>query len=154
MIASHAFSRVWTRSRNAQFSASRATSAARCSGLSALIRGGWVVPARRALFSASSSFMRASRAENCALRLSRLCWAAIRLRWARASLRSSGVMTVRDRFRGAALSWSDVGAGRDFAGGLEVGVDGRDGMGPSEECDGDGDGDGRARSDVLTVDMD
>jgi hypothetical protein len=153
MIASHAFSRVWTRSRNAQFSASRAASAARCSGLSAFIRGGWVVPARRALFSASSSLMRASRATYCALRLSRLCWAAIRLRWARASLRSSGVMTDRDRFRGAVLSWLDVGAGRDFAGGLEVAVDGRDGMGASEECDGDGDGDGRARSEVLTVAM-
>jgi len=96
--------------------------------------------------------MRASRAAYCALRLSRLCCAAIRLRWARASLRSSGVMTDRDRFRGAVLSWLDVGAGRDFAGGLEVGVDGRDGMGASEECDGDGDG--RARSEVLTVAMD
>jgi hypothetical protein len=62
-------------------------------------------------------------------------------------------MTDRDRFRGAVLSWLDVGAGRDFAGGLEVAVDGRDGMGASEECDGDGDGDGRARSEVLTVAM-
>jgi hypothetical protein len=152
MIASHAFSRVWMRSRNAQFSASRAASVARCSWLPAFTGGGWVVPARRALFSASSSLMRASRATYCALRLSRLCWAAIRLRWARASLRSSGVMPVRDRFRGAAPSWLDVGAGRDFAAGLEVVVDGRDGMESSEECDGDGDG--RARSEVSTVAMD
>ena len=35
-----------------------------------------------------------------------------------------------------------------------MGVDGRDGMGTSEEGDGDGDGDGRARSEVLTVAMD
>jgi hypothetical protein len=120
MIASHAFSRVWTRSRNAQFSASRAASAACCSGLPAFIRGGWAVPARRALFSASSSLMRASRAVYCAFRLSRLCWAAIRLRWARASFRSSGVMSDRDRFRGAVPSSLDVGAGRDFAADLEV----------------------------------
>jgi hypothetical protein len=45
----------------------------------------------------------------------------------------------------------DVGAGRDFAAGLEVVVDGRDGMEASEECDGDGDG--RARSEVSTVAM-
>lgn len=98
--------------------------------------------------------MRASSAANCALRLSRLCWAAIRLRWARASLRSSGVMPDRDRFRGAVSSWLDVGAGRDFAGGLEVVVDVGDGTGVSEECDGDGDGDGRARSEVLTEAID
>jgi len=95
--------------------------------------------------------MRASRVVKCALRLSRLCWAAIRLRWARASLRSSGVMSDRDRFRGAEPSWLDVGAGRDFAAGLEVVVDERDGMGASEECDGDGDG--RVKSEELAVAM-
>jgi hypothetical protein len=41
-----------------------------------------------------------------------------------------------------------VGAGRDFAAGLEVVVDERDGEGDPEERDGDGDG--RARSEELT----
>lgn len=39
----------------------------------------------------------------------------------------------------------DVGAGRDFAAGLEVVVDERDGEGDER----DGDGDGRARSEEL-----
>ena len=73
MTASHAVSRACTRSRSAQFSASRAASAACWSGLLMAFERGWTIPARRALFSASSSTMRASRAENCALRLSRLC---------------------------------------------------------------------------------
>jgi hypothetical protein len=44
----------------------------------------------------------------------------------------------------------DVGAGRDFAAGLEVVVDEKDGAGDSEERDDDDDGDGRARSEELT----
>ncbi len=43
-----------------------------------------------------------------------------------------------------------MGAGRDFAAGLEVVVDEGDGMGGCEERDDDGD-DGMARSEVLTV---
>jgi len=85
--------------------------------------------------------MRASRAVNCALRLSRLFWAAMRLRWARASLRSSGVMSDRDRFRGMSSSSLDVGGGRDFAGGLEVVVVvGRDDVEDSGVSEGEGDG--------------
>ena len=55
---------------------------------------------------------------------------------------------MRDRFRGAAPSSLDVGAGRDFAGGLEVvdeeGDDGEDSDG-WHGCD-----DGRARLEALT----
>lgn len=58
------------------------------------------MPARRCLFSSSSSATRRSRCENWAFLLSREFWAAIRLRCARASLRSSGVMSERERLRG------------------------------------------------------
>ena len=95
--------------------------------------------------------MRASREVNCALRLSRLFWAAMRLRWARASLRSSAVMSERDRFRGAGLSSLDVGGGRDFAADLEVVAAGRDDVEDSGVCDGEGDG--RARLAELTEAM-
>ena len=43
MIASQAFSRVWTCSRNAQFSNLQVASAAHSSGSSAFICGGWAV---------------------------------------------------------------------------------------------------------------
>lgn len=61
-------------------------------------------------------------------------------------MRSSVLISERDRFRGAASSSLDVGAGRDLAGGLEV---------EDEEGDGDDSGgwhgdDGRARSETLT----
>ena len=63
-------------------------------------------------------------------------------------MRSSAVISVRDRFRGAAPSSLDVGAGRDLAGGLEVvdegGDDGED-SGGWHGCD-----DGRARLEALT----
>jgi hypothetical protein len=56
---------------------------------------------------------------------------------------------VRDRFRGAAPSSEDVGAGRDLAGGLEVvderGDDGDD-SGGWHGCD-----DSRARLEALSV---
>jgi len=64
-------------------------------------------------------------------------------------LRSSAVMSDRDRFRGAPRSSLDVGAGRDFAAGLEVVVDGRDDV--EDAGVPEGDGEGRARSEELTV---
>ena len=62
-------------------------------------------------------------------------------------MRSSGVISERDRFRGAAPSSLDVGAGRDLAGGLEV-VDEEGGDG-DDSGDWHGD-DGRARLEALT----
>ena len=65
----------------------------------------------------------------------------MRLRWARASLRSSGVMFDRDRFRGVTSSSLDVGGGRDFAGGFEVVVVvGRDDVEDSGVSEGEGEG--------------
>lgn len=62
-------------------------------------------------------------------------------------MRSSVVMSERDRFRGAAPS-SDVGAGRDLAGGLEVVDEGDDGVDSDgwHGCD-----DRRARLEALRV---
>lgn len=91
--------------------------------------------ARRVRFSPSSCAMRSSRATNWALRLSRLFCAAILLRCARASLRSSGVSSVRERLRGGP---SLVGCGLDFAE-----EDDADGVRGWVEDSGDWEGEGR-----------
>ena len=67
-------------------------------------------------------------------------------------MRSSGVMSDRDRFRGTGASSLDVGGGRDFVAGLEVVVVGRDDVDDSGVCGGDGEG--RARLVELTEAMD
>jgi len=59
-------------------------------------RDDWT-PCLRARFSASSSATRVVRSENRTFLRSREHWAAIRLRWARASRRSSGVRPLLDR---------------------------------------------------------
>lgn len=64
-------------------------------------------PARSRRFSSSSSATLRSRYVKWALRRSREFCAAMRLRWARASLRSSGDMVERGRFLGG--SSDDMG---------------------------------------------
>lgn len=103
MTASQPASRVLTRCRSSSFSLSLALSFSRSSSFCSWEWCGGAVrpmPARSCLFSSSSSETRCSRYENCALRRSREFWAAMRLRCARASLRSSGVTSERARLRG------------------------------------------------------
>ena len=77
----------------------------------------------------------------------------MRLRCARASLRSSVVISDRERFRGAAPSSLEVGAGRDFAGGLVVVVGGRDDVEDSGEHVDEGDGETRsAEESIVAID--
>jgi len=94
--ASQPFSKDLIRSLSSSFSFSQAFFS------STLGTSNWrwgSAPARNCLFSSSSSATLRSRYENCALRLSREFCAAIRFRWALASLRSSGAMvSVRARF--------------------------------------------------------
>lgn len=112
--ASQPVSRVLILSFSSSFSLSLAFSLARCSSTlssSARRRPMRPIPARSCLFSSSSSATRRSRYENWALRRSREFCAAIRLRWARASLRSSGVVSERDRLRGGPARSEEEGAG-------------------------------------------
>lgn len=99
--ASQPVSSVLMRALSSSFSFSRARSRS-CSSLSSSDRRrpARPIPARSCLFSSSNSATRPSRKENCALRRSREFWAAMRLRCARASLRSSAVVSPRARFRG------------------------------------------------------
>ena len=74
------------------------------------------MPARSCLFSSSSSATLRSRYVKWAFRLSREFWAAIRFLCARASLRSSGVTSERERFRGGPASDVDAGEGASAGG--------------------------------------
>ena len=110
MTASHPVSSVLILCRSSSFSRSRALSFSRSSSFCWWGRDSSVrpMPARSCLFSSSSSWTRCSRYANCAFRRSREFWAAIRLRCARASLRSSGVMSERERLRGGCPAKSEV----------------------------------------------
>ena len=107
------------RSRSSSFSLSRALAVS-----TGEIEGGCGAaavtearPARSWRFSSSSSATRRSRYENWALRLSREFWAAMRLRCARASLRSSGDASARGRLRDEpAFETMVVDGGEDGAG--------------------------------------
>lgn len=95
-------SRTRTRSLSSLFSLSRSAladvDAVVAVGLADDVAG--VEPARRAAFSCSSCVTRSRSSWNSALRRSRLTWAAMRLRSARASLRSSeDWKSVRGRLR-------------------------------------------------------
>lgn len=98
--ASQPFSRVLILSLNSWFSFSLANSFCRSCEICSCADTDTPMPDRSCLFSSSSSATRRSRWPNWAFRLSREFWAAIRLRWARASLRSSGVISERERLRG------------------------------------------------------
>jgi hypothetical protein len=97
ITASQPRSRVLIRSLSSSFSFSLVTSKDGCECSEA---AGSPRPARSCLFSSSSSATRRSRLEKWAFLLSREFWAAMRLRCARASLRSSGVTSERERLRG------------------------------------------------------
>lgn len=105
MTASQPFSRVLILSFNSLFSFSRASSRWRSS--SEVCEVEIPMPARSWRFSSSRSATRRSRSENCAFRRSREFCAAMRLRCARASLRSSGVTSERERLRGGNSSAGD-----------------------------------------------
>ena len=113
--ASQPFSNVRILSFSSSFSCSRALSPASCSAWLSMTAGTLpmpvLVPARNCLFSSSSSATRRSRYENCAFRRSREFCAAMRLRCARASLRSSVVISERERLRGGQSEEEDEGAG-------------------------------------------
>ena len=117
MTASHPVSRVLTRWRSSSFSFSRALSFSRSSSFCSCgcDDGTRPMPERSCLFSSSSSATRRSRYVNCALRRSREFWAAMRLRCARASLRSSGVTSERERLREGPARASDVCASGEGA---------------------------------------
>ena len=107
--ASQPLSSVRMRSLSSSFSRSRSRSLSARSRSStgraymAVVTGGAIgipAPARSRRFSSSSSATRCSRRENWAFRRSREFWAAILLRCARASLRSSELTPwVRGRLR-------------------------------------------------------
>lgn len=157
--ASYPISRVRMRSRSSRFSRSRCSSARfrwrSCSCSMVTTSGSEVeltegeaetaigTPARRRLFSSSSSATRRSRWEYWAFLRSREFCAAIRLRCARASLRSSGVMAERGRLRGGSCMEASGESARDDegdAGRLREEEEGRerlDGSTKFVECDGD-----------------
>jgi hypothetical protein len=114
ITASQPRSRVLMRSRSSSFSFSLAASKDGCECSEA---AGRPRPARNCLFSSSSSATRRSRLEKWAFLLSREFWAAMRLRCARASLRSSGVMSERERLRGG-QSEEEEAAGEDADSGV------------------------------------
>jgi len=108
MTASQPFSRVRMRSRSSSFSRSFALSRFCSSAFGSELEGAATRPARSWRFSSSSSLTRRSRKTYWALRRSREFWAAIRLRCARASLRSSEEAAVRWRLRDGPGSESGV----------------------------------------------
>lgn len=157
--SSYPISSVRMRSRSSKFSRSRCSStrfrwrSCSCSmvttsGSEMELTEGEVAPAigtpaRRRLFSSSSSATLSSRRENCAFLRSREFCAAMRLRCARASLRSSGVTAERGRLRGG---WSTGASGESAredegdAGRLSEEEEGRerlDGLTKLAGCDGD-----------------
>jgi hypothetical protein len=98
---SQLFSSDRTRSRSSSFSRSRVLSVnvGTTWGVGCCFERYMLSASLSCLFSSSSSATRALSCENWAFRRSREFCAAIRLRWARASLRSSVVMSVRGRLR-------------------------------------------------------
>lgn len=101
MTVSQPRSRDLIRSLSSTFSRSRAfsRSVSSCRRSSTSWSDDVFMPPRNWRFSSSSSATRRSSVENCVFRLSREFCAAIRLRCARASLRSSGVISSRGRLR-------------------------------------------------------